>query len=254
MILTFKAMGAKEWIITETGILFNYEYYAFNEITEVRLQKTASSSLINGVIVITARGKQCFLAFPFKQKVEAEEALTILKNSYGRAEEDRIRKDRENEGIVYQVNGVRGRKIKVFEDRCVMKVTANLGSFFTGNVSDGEKTIYYADCVGVQFKEAGIQIGYLQLETASNIINQRASNFFNENSFTFDISTTTNEKMREIRDYIQGQIRRIKNGNQSSQSTAISAADEIKKYKELLDMGILTQEEFDLKKKQLLDL
>lgn len=69
MILTFKAMGAKEWIITETGILFNYEYYAFNEITEVRLQKTASSSLINGVIVITARGKQCFLAFPFKQKV-----------------------------------------------------------------------------------------------------------------------------------------------------------------------------------------
>lgn len=30
------------------------------------------------------------------------------------------------------------------------------------------------------------------------------------------------------------------------------AADEIKKYKELLDMGAITQEEFDLKKKQLL--
>lgn len=33
-----------------------------------------------------------------------------------------------------------------------------------------------------------------------------------------------------------------------------SGADEIKKYKELLDMGIITQKEFDAKKKQLLGL
>lgn len=34
----------------------------------------------------------------------------------------------------------------------------------------------------------------------------------------------------------------------------IGTADEIKKYKELLDMGAITQEEFDIKKKQLLNL
>ena len=34
----------------------------------------------------------------------------------------------------------------------------------------------------------------------------------------------------------------------------VSPIEEIKKYKELLDMGIITQEEFDKKKKQLLDL
>ena len=33
-----------------------------------------------------------------------------------------------------------------------------------------------------------------------------------------------------------------------------STADELKKYKELLDMGVITQEEFDAKKKQLLGL
>lgn len=33
-----------------------------------------------------------------------------------------------------------------------------------------------------------------------------------------------------------------------------SSADEIKKYKELLDMGAITQEEFDVKKRQLLDI
>ncbi len=37
-------------------------------------------------------------------------------------------------------------------------------------------------------------------------------------------------------------------------SPAVSAADEIKKFKELLDMGIITQEEFDAKKKELLGL
>ena len=35
---------------------------------------------------------------------------------------------------------------------------------------------------------------------------------------------------------------------------AVSTADELKKFKELLDMGVITQEEFDAKKKQLLGL
>ena len=38
------------------------------------------------------------------------------------------------------------------------------------------------------------------------------------------------------------------------QETSVSSADELKKYKELLDMGAITQEEFDTKKKQLLGL
>lgn len=37
-------------------------------------------------------------------------------------------------------------------------------------------------------------------------------------------------------------------------ATAFSSADEIKKFKELLDLGVLTQEEFDAKKKELLGL
>ena len=40
----------------------------------------------------------------------------------------------------------------------------------------------------------------------------------------------------------------------SENASAPSAADEIKKYKELLDMGAITQEEYDAKKAKLLDL
>lgn len=46
-------------------------------------------------------------------------------------------------------------------------------------------------------------------------------------------------------------------GNQPAvmkQGTAQSNADELKKYKELLDGGVITREEFDAKKKQLLNL
>ena len=41
---------------------------------------------------------------------------------------------------------------------------------------------------------------------------------------------------------------------QKESASSVSNADEIKKYKELLVLGIITQEEFDVKKKQYLDL
>lgn len=41
---------------------------------------------------------------------------------------------------------------------------------------------------------------------------------------------------------------------QSTPTPATLSIEEIKKYKDLVDMGIISQEEFDAKKKQLLDL
>ena len=51
-------------------------------------------------------------------------------------------------------------------------------------------------------------------------------------------------------------IREAKSGAHAAATVVqqTSAADEIKKFKELLDMGVITQEEFDAKKKQLLGL
>ena len=143
--------------------------------------------------------------------------------------------------------------MKVFADRVVIKTAATLGNLFIGNATDGEKTIYYSDCIGVQFKESGVTIGYLQLETASGMMNNNQSNFFNENSFTFDPSAISNDRMRDVAAYIRERISEAKKAkNAPSVVQQISAADELKKIKELLDMGILTQEEFDAKKKQLL--
>lgn len=55
--------------------------------------------------------------------------------------------------------------------------------------------------------------------------------------------------MLEIKKYIENYIQ---NRNKSVAVTQVSGADELLKYKELLDMGAITQEEFNLKKKQIL--
>lgn len=155
---------------------------------------------------------------------------------------------------IYDLNGVRGRHIDVYEDRVVLTVKAGIGSFIAGNISDGEKTIYYMDCIGVQFKKSGFQIGYLQFETASGIMNNRSNNFFNENTFTWDESKQSNEKMEEVANYCKKKIDEYKSGKHNKSSSQVSPAEELKKFKELLDMGVLSQEEFDAKKKQILGL
>ncbi len=49
-------------------------------------------------------------------------------------------------------------------------------------------------------------------------------------------------------------LSRINKPTSSPQVSSLGVADELKKYKELLDLGVLSQEEFDAKKKQLLNL
>ena len=63
--------------------------------------------------------------------------------------------------------------------------------------------------------------------------------------------------MEEVANYVRKKIDEIKTAGDRNSTTvvnAISPAEELKKMKELLDMGIITQEEFDAKKKQLLGL
>ncbi len=152
------------------------------------------------------------------------------------------------DNALYVLTGVRGRKMFVFPDRIIIKVEASVGSVITGNITDGEKTIFYADCIGIQFKEPGALIGYLQIETASGLMNYNTSNFFNENTFTFEYNKYIDEvKMVEVLNYIISRVEKFK-------QLPFSPADEIKKYKALLDSNAITQSEYDAKKSELLTL
>jgi len=186
-----------------------------------------------------------------KQQVRKESKDNIVNKVTSTNVEDII----SSEGK-FVVLGARGRELTIFDNKVIIATKAGVGSFITGNVTDGEKTIYYSDVIGVQFKESGVALGYLQLETSSGLMNNKGSNFFNENSFTWDTTTVTNDVMRKIADYIQMKIEMNKQSkNQpSTVINQVSNAEELKKYKELLDSGVINQEEFDAKKKQLLGL
>ena len=162
----------------------------------------------------------------------------------------------ENQDLVYTIDGVRGRHIDIYTDKVVITTNVTIGSLITHNATDGEKTIYYSDCIGVQFKQAKFTIGYLQLETASASANNITSNFFAENTFTFDTSVISNAQMTEVAKYVKSRVEAVKKGVISPASTNnnnFSVADELLKLKQLLDMGVLTQEEFDEQKNKLLN-
>ena len=53
---------------------------------------------------------------------------------------------------------------------------------------------------------------------------------------------------------MRGKVRetRRSQGQTVVQAAPLSAADELKKYKDLLDAGVITQEEFDMQKEKIL--
>ena len=84
-------------------------------------------------------------------------------------------------------------------------------------------------------------------------MNNSKDNFFNENTFTYQQDAQgnpDNEEMQEVIDYVTKQIALFK--KVPLDNTLFSAADEIRKYKDLLDNGAITIEEYEIKKKQLL--
>lgn len=69
--------------------------------------------------------------------------------------------------IVHDLRGKVGKHLTVYPDKVVIRSKAGIASFLVGNSTDGEKTIYFADCIGIQYKKSGLTIGYVQFETSS---------------------------------------------------------------------------------------
>ena len=159
---------------------------------------------------------------------------------------------------VYNIKSSDGRVLRVFPDKIILTQKGLLGAMSRGFA--GEKTIYYSDISSVQFKNCGWTAGFL--EFTFNGSGDRSggpmSGANNENRFTFGRPTIgaarkLAKEMEEVKSYIDRAIeasrRKIIQGGSVSQ---ISSADEIMKFKNLLDNGIITQSEFEAKKKQLL--
>lgn len=162
------------------------------------------------------------------------------------------------EGVRYCMVNNSGKILDVYENKVIFSSTKSTSTLVTGlifseSVTQGEKTIYYKDVIGVQYKPSSIADGYIQIETAAGGMTSTSSQYSGENAIQFS-GKKNNEEAEIIVSFIRKQVEEIKNAPAGGGVQQISTADELKKYKELLDDGILTQEEFDVKKKQLLGL
>lgn len=152
--------------------------------------------------------------------------------------------------ILYHLKGMNG-QLDVYEDKVIIKKSKSF-SFVMGGI--GDKTIPIDTIQSIQFYEANFaRFGYIQfgilgaIEAKGGSLNAA----YDENSVTFE--KKYNNYAREIKDYLENKIM-VLHSAKNTEKESISTADEIMKYKQLLDSGVLTEQEFDAKKKELLNL
>lgn len=141
----------------------------------------------------------------------------------------------------------------IFEDRLIIR-HKGVANFLAMGLK-GDKTIYYGDLTSVQFKKAGFTPGYIQFSLAGGREDRGgvSSATSDENSIT--LISDTNVEAEKTVSFINKKIREVKTAVSRPQVVSnVSSADELLKFKQLLDAGVITQEEFDAKKKQLLGL
>ena len=160
------------------------------------------------------------------------------------------------EGVKYCLVNNLGKILDVYDNKVVFTSTQSTSTIVTGlvfgsSVTQGEKTIYFKDAIGVQYKPSSIADGYIQVETAAGGVSTSNSQYSGENAIQFS-GKKSNEEAEIIVTFIRTQIENIKNAPAGGVVQQLSPAEELKKFKELLDLGVISQEEFDAKKNQLL--
>ena len=136
--------------------------------------------------------------------------------------------------------------LRLYTDKLIISPNGIIGKFSRG--SSSEKTIYLNQITGIQFKRGSILNGFLRFTIPGALEGYKKGMFDDPNTMFFK------KKDNDLAESIKNKIEELQRTQQmSSVQQTTSVPDEIKKYKELLDSGIITQEEFDTKKNELLN-
>ena len=122
------------------------------------------------------------------------------------------------------------------------------GFFLGGGMLRGDKTIPYSRIVAVQLKRAGMTAGYIQLTLMGG--SEAKSGLFqsttDENTINFHMLGGKNEQFGEAKRLIEERI-----GLDEHKHSSIN---DLEKLANLKDRGVISEDEFAQKKKQLLGL
>lgn len=242
-----KGLGLKEWTVTDEYLVYKGEDIPYKNLASFNLVTTPTTSLTNGIVQASYNGKVLTLSFAYTQKEKAHEAIEFVKERIDRA--NGIEKN-----YRYLLTSKTGSKLEVYDDYVIlyfMPVGSLMANIARGG-NTGGKRINIADITSIQFKEpSGITVGFIQFSYPGSIDRKDGVTgaVNDENSIVVDNNNLT--KAKEVVQYIEEKRSSLRKINQVQ---SISFADEIVKFKKLLDDGVISQEEFDAKKKQLLGL
>lgn len=153
-----------------------------------------------------------------------------------------------------KINEIKGSNqiLTIYDDAVSLKPKGTIG-FLTKGIS-GERFIYFKELSSIQFKNSNAMLsGYIEFYFAGHNVQKQGGGLFagttNENRFYFYHKQL--ENMLKVKKHIEEQM--SKKDTPQTQNN-ISSADEILKYKKLMEDGVITREEFEVKKNQLLGL
>lgn len=145
--------------------------------------------------------------------------------------------DEEVEFALY-TTGIHNEKGVVCAGKCILFITNERIVYGAKDFMSSEfKFVTLDDCLDVEGSTFGIFCGNIKINTKTELI-----------KFDFDkkhvtrVSTIINKRLKELR----------QNNKEVKTSPQLSGAEEIIKYKQLLDAGIISSDEFEQKKKQIL--
>ena len=124
-------------------------------------------------------------------------------------------------------------------------------------MAKGDRTIPFHQIVSVEVKKPGAYNGYIYFQTAGSPAKGQMTekDIAEDDNAVIFLGSDKYETALKIQQYIeQKQCGPVSSVPYPQENRNFSAADEIIKFKQLLDSGIITKEEFEAKKRELLNI
>lgn len=224
--LTYKR-GAKSPDYDQGEYRLNNCYCPYGSLTKVE-------TLIGIIAKFTINGQVCSFAFGYAppnkaEKTRYKEAIKFIKRAIKTAPPaNAVNYDNE---ILHKVYCNTCKKIFCYTDEDLRK------NFVYSERAKDEQKLELSSTLGGTFIERQMHVQQGQIYRDKVV----------------DFSKCPHCGSTDVREVSDDEYEQLNNGG-VTQNVTISVADELKQFKELLDMGVITQEEFDAKKKQLLGL
>lgn len=276
MNLSFKAGFLKEWTLLDDKITIGNKEIFLSQVENTKHMK--SSPITNGVIQLTVGKKIETLGYPHKLKEDAETAFQYIQENCCKKEKERDSNKKSKEERDFNKKSMEeirqeidllpckdewGTRKEIAELPSILKPQEQIKAITSG-LNDGNTWLIVCTNRRVIMMDKGMIYGLklvdIPLDRINSITHTKGLLFgkigITDGATTRMIENISKNTVSFFADTVNNEIEKYKQ-SKSIQQTVVSSsspADELMKYKQLLDMGAINQDEFDLKKKGLLNL